>query len=231
MKKISETIVTLTKYANINEAGLEAIESGTITPFILPDNLKQRFNVSMLFETTTNYQQNIIEPLEATEKETDINLIIAGRDYPLHATILEATFSEIFNFDRATIAVYLLGLASAELMLNEFCFDWLLFDKGNLLITAEVPQKLINTRKKLEVSYKDFGFDKVLLLNNIFHATISRMVRLPAIESTKENALSIYKEKVCAMIENIKDPLKFRVCGIHGGTAYALLNTKVKTQI
>ncbi len=88
------------KYAEMSAKGIANLQSGAVTAFqgfdTVPSDL---FIVALALKTNPVYDA-IIEDLMAIEGKTDAKMLIAGRDFPLHVTVLQATGkkSQMKNF-------------------------------------------------------------------------------------------------------------------------------------
>lgn len=231
----------LRKYAGINQSGRKALEQGAIAEQKeFSPLLKNRFNASMRFnaESIGRLDEALLDELRELEKKSDIRLLLANRDFPVHSTLQEAAFEkssdetddqadqrrdEIFSGLRdnpdETLKKKLAG--------QQIDFKYLLIDKGNLILTADrIPAEILDARAELAKQYEAVGL-KPSPIKNILHLTVSRIAELPTAETDRKNLFTEYEKKCRELRRNIsRDPIALKVEDIYRGNVYDLLAQK-----
>lgn len=220
------------KYAGIDLAGRKSLnlESGIQEFPGFPEGLKSRF--SLLLRFTSGSEQEVKDrisgPIQDIGRQLGIGFIIAGRDYPLHSTLLEGLYEgqdavvrdKLFeslskNPEIAKITNGLLG--------ERLIYKYLLLDKGNLLLAAiDIPAHLINFREELAELYRGSGL-KPLPLDNLLHISLARMVQLP--EENRQSKFNIYRKQLTQLRHDISsNPLSLEVVSLSASSAFDLLH-------
>lgn len=226
------------KYAEINRAGRNAIREGAVNEFdVIPEQLKNRFNISLSLEKNSEeiLKKVVLSKIEELERQSDIKLFLAGRDFPIHITVLEgllknpslyekvlgereSVFNEIKDDEK------LRNELSRTLLENPIDFKYLLIDKGNIILTSiDIPQPLLEARESVSDRYTESNL-KTLPMKNILHMTISRINKLP----TNEKDLLLYEQEMLKLRHVIsKNPLQLTPGGFYMDSTYNIL-TKSK---
>jgi hypothetical protein len=222
------------KYADIDLRGRKAVAEAAIDEFSYsPEEMQRRFNVAAQFEPASEqlFNQRVTAALEQAERDFGIKFIIAGRDFPLHTTLLEGKdagddlagrekkFGELSTDLGDTLRRSLTGQAIE--------FKYLLIDKGNLILTSvQIPEEITAVRTSLDQSYQSHALN-TLPMTNILHATVARMTQLPEAKET----LKQYRDAMIKLRHDISaDPLKLRVGDVYTGSTYDLLNPNENAQ-
>lgn len=227
----------LRKYAKIDIFGRKAIKQKSIIEHKnFPESLKNRLNFSVCFNENSieRLDENLISKLRSLENYLGIKMIIAGRDFPLHSTILEGLFESKINepaddADKRKNNIFSEIINDQEFINNlikklsnqNIDFKYLLIDKETLILTAdEIPEAILEIRKKLEEKYKDKKL-KPLLMENILHMTISKITQLPDDEENLEK----YKKEIINLRHEVSaNPLTLTIENINIGNSYEFIN-------
>lgn len=224
------------KYATINSTGRDALRDGLINEFnTVPEQLMNRFNISIsLKKDSEEILRNVaLTKVEELEKKLNIKLLLAGRDFPIHITILEGSFEGDTSendrktkegiFNEITNNSELQEKLTRELLGKPLDFKYLLIDKGNLILTStDIPQSILETRGTLAHEYAGYGL-KPLPMNNILHMTISRINKLP---ENKQSLLQYEKEIINLRHSLSENPLSLTPDHLYMGSSYSLLTEK-----
>jgi hypothetical protein len=221
------------KSANIDRKGKKALSRAEVNPFKhSPEENQRRFNVAVRFEepSVAEFQGRVIAELEEAEKQFGIKLLIAGRDFPLHSTILEGRSEapaeekeRLFTDVNAQVQDQL----ASSLKGQDIDFKYLLIDKGNLLMTSmDIPESVLAARQTLTQTYAQNGL-KPLPITNLLHFTVARMTELPA----DPEIFKRYKDAMIKLRHSISgNPLHMRISEIYSGSTYDLLNPNESAQ-
>lgn len=220
----------LKKYAKINKAGREAVTKGEITRFEgFPPNLEQRLNTAALPDDTSqkSIQERIVQPLGEIATSSGITMAVAGKDYPLHSTLLEGLSAEEEEAKRKEVFKQIMSDPSFQDLLKqliglEITYKYILIDKGNVLLTSDtIPQEILTLRAALSKRFAEAGL-KPLQLEHILHMSIARMTGLPTEE--QQEKFAAYKKGLVHLRHAIsKDPIVVRIGDVFNGSAYQLL--------
>lgn len=143
------------KYAKIDLEGRKALKKeDSVNKFEgFSENLKNRFGTVMIFneESKKLLKESLIDKIESISKETEIDFALAGRDFPIHSTLLEGLCDD----EKTSKAVFEKIKGNIELIevinsLNnlEVEFKYLLIDKGNILLTMhKYTKRNINSKR------------------------------------------------------------------------------------
>lgn len=220
------------KYASIDLAGREAINEQNIQEFLgFSEDLKRNFTGVMEFvlESQQVVQERILSRLETIGAECGIDFLLAGRDYPLHSTILEGRAGEDLDEQERNDTFVSIGetegfkQAMTPLEGIDLEYKYLLIDKGNILLTAmDIPDEIIKARASLSALYADYGLAP-RPLENILHISLARIVKLPKDGNTAV-MLEKYKREMIKLRHAISvDPLVLEVSNISKGSTYEIL--------
>jgi len=227
------------KYAKIDLSGRKAIEQDEVVEHSgFPESLRDRMNASLLFDPDSEdiIRATILDQVEQLEKQLGIEFIIAGRDYPIHSTLLEGLYERQpdkneTDSDEARGRIFTslerdksISEALNELIGRQLNYKYLLLDKGNLLLTAtEIPEDILKARDSLAEKYKAAGL-KPLYMANILHLSLSRIAKLPEDEGGRKRALAEYKQELIKMRHRVSsDPLKLTVRNFNRSSSFSLL--------
>lgn len=205
------------RYETMHNNGVAAIQAGNVPLFReVPTSLKQRWNTAFILEPSQDYS-NLFQVLEQMEKSIGTKFFLAGRDYPIHATLQEALGKENAGKKPDTDYSYI----EKTFLETTFSFGYLLADKGNVILAAEpIPEDVLASRRKLSESFLQNGLEPLPL--PILHITVERIRYL---HEQKEKVLDEYLEALLAVREEIKNkPITLAVKNIHRGWAYDLLS-------
>lgn len=215
----------LNKYADLRERGRTAYASGNVKPFGgFSPSLKRRVNLSFGFGTTAT--ERVGEMLANLKRGADIQLIGAGADFPLHASVLEAEAAE--DLDPQTRDPSLEALrATTEDMLQGVAirFDQLIADPGGSVILAArtIPNEVLAVRTVVAGGYERAHL-KPLSLEHILHSTQARLTRLPEEEVARRAALLTFHARVEAQNARLEqDPIVMSIGRIRLSQVYAFL--------
>lgn len=217
------------KYSNIDRGGRKALVNAEFKEFDYShEEMKRRFNVSAQFEPSSaeEFGRRITTVLEKNETDFGIKLLLAGRDFPLHTTLLEGRDeSVISDDDREAIFSQVAPQAQSKttsVVGQEIEFKYLLVDKGNLILTSvDIPETVLHLRSGLAPVYSTGGL-RPLPMTNILHITVGRIVKMPTAEKT--DALKRYKDEMIKLRHDISSsPLRMKIGEIYTGSAYDFL--------
>jgi len=163
----------------------------------------------------------------------NIRFILAGRDFPIHSTILEGLYEkqndrgeEESAEEKAQIFSSLkndklIDQINSRLIGESLEYKYLLIDKGNLMLTAiKIPENILDVREGLSKRYESAGL-KPLPMTNILHMSLGRMTELPENEDERKEALKIYQQEIVKLRHLISaDPLELTADNVHIGNAY-----------
>jgi len=229
----------LRKYAGINIDGRRKLDAGNVSEYSLSpeakESLKKRFIIAVEFETESieAYNQVVLGKMEELESELGIKFYLAGRDYPVHVTILEGmdeqkdpkedkmntekVFDLVDGDERiANVRKQLTGII-VEL-------KYPLLNAGNLLMSAvDIPPKVLQAREDLSEIYSSYGL-RPLPIHNILHSTACRMEKFPDDAQTMNMIFRRYME-VVKEIRAItsKSPIQMKVGDVYSGNTHDLL--------
>jgi hypothetical protein len=220
------------KYAKIDLEGRKALKKeDSVNKFEgFSENLKNRFGTVMIFneESKKLLKESLIDKIESISKETEIDFALAGRDFPIHSTLLEGLCDD----EKTSKAVFEKIKGNIELIevinsLNnlEVEFKYLLIDKGNILLTCiNIPKEILIARGAINKILEENGL-KPLQLNNILHISIARMTNFPAIEQGQK--FNEYKEKVVKLRHEISsNPIKLKISEVLAGSSFDFLTSQ-----
>src|SRR3989338_4220662 len=158
------------KYARIDLSGREALRSGEINEFKgFSEDFERRFNVWIGFTPESNEEvtERLTKPLETIERDLSLKLFLGGRDYSIHATLMQGDSAEELEVGkRAEIRSILahdteLRATSEELKGLHLPFKYVLIDKGNVLLNvANIPSVIERMRATIADA---FGRNKLRL--------------------------------------------------------------------
>ncbi len=173
------------RYAEMHSKGLKALLSGNVNPFAgVDDSLRRR----LIFASCFAVPAKVAELLHDLRSEDAFEFIVAGTDYPLHATLKQATAPGDVMWPEEMARSRLQACGAVK-------FDTLIFDGGNLILAAsEVPDELVAARALLDGDLSGLGLEPLPL--PILHMTLARMVRLPESLERKQGACQAYCEKM-----------------------------------
>lgn len=145
------------------------------------ESLQNRFITALEFspDSINRLQERVINGLEDIENHLGVKFAIAGRDFPIHSTLMEGLLENTQEEQRSDI-FNKLG-TEIELDVNgiEVTFDFVLIDGGNIILVAkDIPDILLKIREKLSSHYTNAGA-KPLAMENILHVSLARIVDLP----------------------------------------------------
>lgn len=220
------------KYAGIDRIGRRALsEESRIQEFPgFPESLKNRFGVVLRFTSDSEQEikNRISDHIQDIGEQFRIGFIIAGRDYPLHSTLLEGPYEGQDAVTRDNIFESLVGSSEIakitdDLLGRKLDYKYLLLDKGNVLLTAiDIPDYLINLREELAALYKGKNL-KPAPLDNLLHISLARMVNLP--EEDKQSKFSIYRKQMTQLRHNIStDSLSLEIKSVQASSIFDLLH-------
>lgn len=220
------------KYAGIDISGRKALNLNQgIQEFPgFPESLKSRFSLVLRFTSGSEQEikDRISGPIQDIGEQLKIGFIIAGRDYPLHSTVLEGLYESQDFVSRDKLFESLsespeIAKITSDLLGKKLIYKYLLLDKGNLLLTAiDIPAHLINLREELASLYKQKGL-KPLSLDNLLHISLARMVNLS--EEDKQSKFNIYRKQMTRLRHDISTkPLSLKIESVSALSAFDLLH-------
>lgn len=200
---------TIRKAASIDLAGRKALQERALAAFEgFGEAAKGRFISALTFSHDSEQQlhEQVTKDIERIEHELQIHFALAGRDFPIHATVAEGRYTD----DKTRTETFKQLQSDEHLTPHRnlpnisLTFDYLLFDKGNILLVAsQIPQEVTSMRDDLKKVYESHGLSHKPI-ENLLHITIGRMDVLPASESEYDT----YTERIIALRHNIsKKPL------------------------
>ncbi|MDP3735442.1 MAG: hypothetical protein Q8R39_03375 [bacterium] len=205
----------LEKIKGLKEAGAAAVQAGNVGTFSgFPPALAQRMNVSFLGDFTND---QLLTAIAKSAESHGIDVILAGLDFPLHATVLEADWNEnlgdwceICSFMSQEISLVADGYRHHK----DLLFQHVILDgEGNCLLMADsIPTWLIGLRMDLATVYKAYNL-QVRRMDDILHATLCR------IRSYDGGDLSAF----CCGIEKLEGETLFQCRRVRIGSALDLL--------
>lgn len=223
------------KYAGINHSGRKALDSREVSEFnSVPEQLKKRFNLSVSLKDSSEetLRTMVLDEVIKIGDQLGIKLFLAGRDFPIHISILEGLFTpgtqedeeinkrqeEIFN--ELKYNKELQDKLSNILAGKTIEFKYLLIDKGNIILTStDIPEFILEARKLLSDRYSEADL-KPLAMNNILHMTISRVSGLPE----NKDLLLQYKEELVKLRHSVSaHPLQLTIGSVSSQSSYDLL--------
>lgn len=222
------------KYAGIDLKGRRLLqEGGQIKEFKgFPETLKDRFNVSLRFNETSEavLRERIQKPFEIMEQNLGLKLFLFGRDFPAHTTVLEGFYEDPDKSERDNFFSLLRGYPEVQEAIGrikqlEIIYKYLLSDHlGNSLLTSvEIPDDIFEARDRFTEIYTDCAL-KPLGIANILHITLARISSLP-----KENLpekLKEFETKLRKLRQDIsREPLKLQVGDVFVGNAWDLIHS------
>lgn len=166
----------LAKYAAIDARGRDALYDRAVKPYpgFSKDALSKRLGVYLIFESNP-YLAQLFRLLAGLEDRHGIRFLLAGRDYPLHMTVLEGTARALPSADML-LAVQkeyesFVDLSAAVPM------RYLLADTNTLLLCADYHGwlGLEGIRLALELVYRELGLQPHLI-EDIYHSSLARVV-------------------------------------------------------
>ena len=169
----AESNPVLEKIRSIHVLGEAAYQAGTVKLFTgFPDSLRNRFNVCVVIDGS-----ELSEKICRAAESLGLEFILAGRNFPLHSTMLEGLWEgDLENRD----VVFGRVLQEITPRLEEFPppmphYHRLVLDgSGNLLLLSTyVPGEVLRLREYLTEVYERQGL-KPLPLDNLFHCTVMR---------------------------------------------------------
>ncbi|OGG58845.1 hypothetical protein A2765_00490 [Candidatus Kaiserbacteria bacterium RIFCSPHIGHO2_01_FULL_56_24] len=175
------------KYASIDLKGRDAVEKGEIQDFIgYPEALKNRFCIALELSADSDdeIRERVTSKVEAIAKESGIHMVIAGRNYPLHSTLLEGNFDGTDEAKRDGIFAALIQDPELQKVFDELkdlkiVYKYLLVDKGNILLTcSDIPEAFARARQRISEIYMAHGL-KPLMIEHLAHISIARITRQP----------------------------------------------------
>ncbi len=222
------------KYGNINTKGKKALENNEVDEFnSVPEKLKERFNASAFIDSSSEetLKREVLDEIEKIGNDLGIELFLAGRDFPIHISILEGLFTANTDdqenteerekvFNELQNNNDLKNDLSALLAGKTIEFKYILIDKGNLILTSvDIPDFILEARAMLSSKYEKAHL-KTLSMANILHMTIGRISKLP--EDTDN--LTKYKELIVKLRHIISaSPLTLTISNINFDSSHGLL--------
>lgn len=173
----------LKKYAGIDMKGRERIKSADFKIFTgFDESLQNRFLTAAEFssDSINLLRERVLNELIEIENSLEVTFAMAGRDFPIHSTLMEGLFENTQMEDRANIFDELSKKINIEINGSEIAFDYVLIDGGNLLLVAkDIPSNILEIRDKLYEDYSAEGA-KPMSMENILHISLARIIDLPA---------------------------------------------------
>ncbi|KXK08775.1 MAG: hypothetical protein UZ21_OP11001000328 [Microgenomates bacterium OLB22] len=223
--EIKEVRPVIRKYLNNARAGWESAQDQGFSEFTgFPEDVKRRFNTSVCFSTTSHEElaNRLLGPIKVKGVELDMDFALAGRDFPVHSTILELRANEQLSGKQEedlSIAVSMLPeIQKLEgLYIN---YDYLFIDKGgNIILAASaIPEQVLAARQALAIVGQVKGLEP-LPLTDILHISIARPTQLPKTQDYAE-----YYRLRGLRPSFHRQPLKMRVAQVNGQNAWDMLH-------
>lgn len=217
----------LRKYHDLRERGRFAYASDSIAAFAgFGANLRRRLNLSFPFGSARSRAQEIRETLA----DTPLELIWAGHEFPLHATVLEAEATsdldpwledETWSDLQTGARTLLTGMTVA--------FDQLIADPSGAVILAArtIPDEILGVRLATQAIYRRQGL-KPLPLDHILHSSQVRITRLPEELLERTGALRDFHAKIEALNADLeRRPIEVTVLSVQLRQVYHFLNGHV----
>lgn len=221
---INDSIEVSRKYAGIDRPGKRVLREGSFQEFKSFGNLDNRFNASLLFDTSSEsqFKERVEDPLSLLAEELGIRLLLAGRDFTVHTTLLEGLYEgsneaerqgKFAEVEKSNVVTNLSSLKGQGIE-----FKYLLAGGRDIILAAiNIPYWIIEKRSELAQTYKKQRL-KPLELINILHITVSRITQLPP-EGDRNAKLGTFANQVAHLRHNISSkptdikggPSKYRV--------------------
>jgi 2'-5' RNA ligase len=225
---MSETTTTVDpvkqKIADIRAAGKEAFEQGKVKLFPgFPPELAHRANVSLKM-TALDDLESCIKEIRIAALGIFLRPFTAGRNFPLHLTLLEADCSQeqwwklgdlwkkIDTLLQENESVYW----DSELQFS----DIVLSGSGETLCMANhIPENIKRLREEITKLYVDYGL-KVRSMNDIMHMTLQR---LWVGEGATPERLRMYREHTANILLLSKPTVSAQPKSVYRGPAITLI--------
>ena len=226
------------KYWSIGTKGFDAAQAGGYKEFTgFTDALRNRMNASVSFTQGSDAQVSarIASIIAQRGGKLDMDFLLAGRDFPIHSTLLEGLIPDsdqsrresVHNQTQETVArlPQVTGLVGQSLI-----FDDLLVDAGGnvILVAKDIPAKIKDARKALADDYQTRGLQPVFsgttlhtAMDDILHISLARPTKIP------DDVHKTYYDILAELgVEVSKNPLELQVAQVFTGSAWDLLNPR-----
>lgn len=216
------------KYMTIQRSGALALGSREILKFAgFPESLKYVFNSAIMFspQSERKIYDRLISKLKFLSQVCKIQFLFAGRDFPIHTTLLEAICKNYHEskFSQLNSDEYLIDVLS-HLLNIQIKFDCVLMDKENVLLTAlNIPQKILEVRNELNRFYKIKDLE-TRPLSNILHISLARITNFKQNDQT--SFISYRRGMMVILREVYTDPITLTIANISFKPVYDLLKLK-----
>ncbi len=200
-------------YDDLHQKGLEKINSGAITPFILQEKMKEDLIVADMVDINDQRWNQMLTQLSEVERP-GLNLFLANRDFPAHVTIQVSA-----------------GGMKAQTSLNQsvvrvsfiFFSRMILDPAGNILLVSEsVPQLISKWRGIASQIMKSYGGEPKSI--QILHSTISRFTQVQSLTDDERKHLVKFVDYWNSSFQQY--PIGTHTKAVFVGTVYDLLKLK-----
>ena len=225
---IHEAVPVIEKYRGIAAGGWKVARDSHYKEFtVFPESLKNRFNVSALFdpESVARLKEQVTDFLLQLGLKHEVEYFLAGREFPPHTTIMEANLPAYLLPARdAKFSALGESLPDSPLVAalvgQKIVYNDLLVDGGGnvLLVARTIPSSVLAARSTLLQEYTQVGLQP-LAMDNILHASIARPVKLPS-SHTDHYRLRGLRTEIRT------NPVGLKVGRLHVGSAWDLLNSR-----
>ncbi len=215
------------KYAGIDIKGVRAVRLGEIATFTgFGETLKDSLITVMRFtsESVNEVKQRLLDPIkEIVEGEPGMEVVLAGRDYPLHSTVLDSNWAQAEEKRDQSFTAAIARVKGENLMGDlvgqEIIYRYVLVNGGNVLLTAiDIPATVIEARKILVRVLTTEGISPKPS-DHILHCSVARISALP--QDGQKEVLNRYAGKIRRLRTNIaREPLKLKVGEVETVSGY-----------
>lgn len=198
------------RFDTIHARGALVLGGGSIPLWpSVPESLKQNFLIAGLLEKAPI--EDLLLIFEACEEAHDVRFCLAGRDFPLHVTIQQATGMPVDAFDDKC-AQSLVGLSVS--------FVHLAAGAATILGAPAVPPEVLDVRTKLSLDMINASMSPIA--NDLAHVTIARVA-----DGGLDGAAT-WVPPFLHMLSFVRkqlgeQPIHLRITSIFEGSAYDLL--------
>lgn len=220
-----EVSPVIQKYLNNARAGWESSQDLSFSEFTgFPDDVRRRFNTSVCFSSTSQDELASRLSVHIREKEGELGMrfALAGRDFPIHSTILELrSTGELAPDQENDLSIAVAAIPEVQrlggLSVN---YDYLFIDKGgNIILAAStIPEEILAARQALAILGQKEGLES-LPLTDILHISIARPSQLP---NTKDYT-EYYRLRGLRPSFH-REPLSMQVAHVNGQNAWDMLH-------
>ena len=200
-------------YNNLHQKGLEKINSGDITPFIVHKKMKEDLIVADMIDVDDQRWNQILNQLIQMESP-GFSFFLVNRDFPAHVTIqvseggMRAQSSLKQNAER----MYFISF-------NRMILD----PAGNILLVSEsIPQLISKWRELASLIMKSYGGEPVPI--QILHSTFARFTQAQSLTDDERKYLVKFVDDWNSSFQ--RSPIGIHTKSVFVGTVYDLLKSK-----